>query len=127
MQTLFDTIIIPEADREQLRREARERFPPRVERPLKPNLGTLEWHGGVAASLVVPIKRRADRSRRDDLRHLIMIRPTYDPNKQIQFELIAGHALIPPRDGSPSLTGSPQTNQKKPPFPPVGASFLPEA
>jgi hypothetical protein len=28
MQTLFDTIIIPEADREQLRREARERFPP---------------------------------------------------------------------------------------------------
>ena len=28
MQTLFDTIIIPEADREQLRREARERFSP---------------------------------------------------------------------------------------------------
>ena len=28
MQTLFDTIIIPEADRKQLRREARERFPP---------------------------------------------------------------------------------------------------
>ena len=28
MQTLFDTIIIPEADREQLRREAREKFPP---------------------------------------------------------------------------------------------------
>jgi len=27
MQTLFGTIIIPEADREQLRREARERFP----------------------------------------------------------------------------------------------------
>ena len=27
MQTLFDTILIPEADREQLRREARERFP----------------------------------------------------------------------------------------------------
>lgn len=28
MQTLFDAIIIPEADREQLGREARERFPP---------------------------------------------------------------------------------------------------
>jgi hypothetical protein len=28
MQTLFDTIIIPEADREQLRKEAREKFPP---------------------------------------------------------------------------------------------------
>ena len=28
MQTLFDTIIIPEADREQLRREAMEKFPP---------------------------------------------------------------------------------------------------
>jgi len=28
MQTLFDTIIIPEADREQLSREARERFLP---------------------------------------------------------------------------------------------------
>ena len=28
MQTLFDTIMIPEADREQLRKEAGEKFPP---------------------------------------------------------------------------------------------------
>ena len=34
MQTLFDTIIIPEADREQLRKEAKEKFPPRVERSM---------------------------------------------------------------------------------------------
>jgi hypothetical protein len=71
-----------------------------------------------------PGVRSADRSRRDDLRRLSMIRPTYDPNKEIQFELIAAHALMPRRDGSPSLTSSTQKNQKKPQFPPVGASFF---
>ena len=44
VQTLFDTIIIPEAHREQLRREARERFPPDVKRLLKPSLGTAMAH-----------------------------------------------------------------------------------
>ena len=73
-------------------------------------------------------KKGADRSRRDDLRRLSMISPTYHPNKEIQFELIAGHALIPPRDGSPSLTGSPPTNQKEAPVSPGrGFFFLPEA
>ena len=40
--------------------------------------------------------RSADRSRRDDLRRLSTIRPTYLPNKEIQFELIAGYTLTPP-------------------------------
>jgi hypothetical protein len=43
MQTLFDTIIIPEADREQLRREARERFPT-VEPDFSTSLGTAMAH-----------------------------------------------------------------------------------